>query len=77
MAGQKRGFGKERHTAMKLAVTAASLAGFGVGWFMLAEGHAPLVSNGAAIQGATSPAGHDAGATAPVATRRARTSRGS
>jgi len=93
MAGQKRGFGRERHNAMKLAVAAASVCGFGATWYALGQGHPPLADASTDVPASATPvattiatpadptgtARSTQAATAPAAlpTRRARTSRGS
>ena len=92
MAGQKRGFGRERRNAMKVAVAVVSVCGFGATWYALGQGHPPLVdtpidspaSVTPAPTGVATPADHartgnptGQSTPAPLATRRARTSRGS
>lgn len=39
MATRRRGFGKERHTALKAGVTLLSLAGMGAGWLVFDASH--------------------------------------
>jgi hypothetical protein len=93
MAGQKRGFGRERHNAMKLAVAAASVCGFAATWYALGQGHPPLADASTGIPASATPVATSgaspavptgtASSTQPTAapaalpTRRARTSRGS
>lgn len=79
MAGQRRGFARERHTAMKAAVSLLSVAGFALSWFALHEGHAPRTGTLSTTPrpSAASASGDQATRDLSTPTRRARTSRGS
>lgn len=77
MMEQRRGFGRERHTLFKAAVTLASVAAFGITWLALGASH-DRPSNSAPSPTVTSDLQSVPGVT-PNATsaRRPRLSRGS
>jgi hypothetical protein len=80
LAGPKRGFAKERHDTLKLALTALSLAGFGAAWLgfsgshrdsgdaMLASETAPAATTPAGTPAATALRTPTPGTAAPSAT---------
>ena len=49
MAGTRRGFSRERHTALKATVAGVSLAGFAVAWAGFAGAHPPATAEAEVI----------------------------
>ena len=81
MAGNKRGFTRERHAGTKVAVSVLTVAGFGVAWAGFARSHAesataPVSDPTPEAAVAATPATGVTPAPAATATR-ARRSRGS
>jgi hypothetical protein len=91
MAANRRGFSRERHTRLKVAVTTLALAAFAASWVQLSANHAPIRAGAEApplLDEATATVAAPATPTTPVATstpagakptptRKPRTSRGS
>lgn len=81
---RRRGFSRERHTALKLGLSGIALSGFGLAWLGFSSAHANGTDVAAPTQAPSATASGPASATTtstlnePAATStRARTSRGS
>jgi hypothetical protein len=79
MTGSRKRFANERHTSLKLAISALSLVGFAAAWAGFSSNHEPAAPLTTAPTSTSEPNAKPDPATAPArtATPRARLSRGS
>jgi len=79
MTAPRRGLANERHSRLKLAIAALSLAGFAGGWALFGATNEPAAAKPATPTATATPGAPQSTSLtpAPTATRRPRQSRGS